>query len=128
MKIPIKKYEDDPSLSWEERYKRLEAHHLEETSFIDFMRRENKHRQEVFDKVVAANFKLVEAIKKHRDKSGHELCWLNDRELWSVLGDAEYPHDSLPVREEFLGQCAKYYESRIKNTPYEEPKPKETIK
>ncbi len=34
MKIPIKKYVDDPSLSWEERYKRLEAHHTEETQWM----------------------------------------------------------------------------------------------
>jgi hypothetical protein len=32
MKLNIKKYIDDPSLTWEERYKRLEAHHLEETN------------------------------------------------------------------------------------------------
>lgn len=30
-KMKIKKYSDDPTLTWEERYKRLEAHHLEET-------------------------------------------------------------------------------------------------
>ncbi len=34
MKIPIKKYIDDSSLTWEERYRRLEAHHLEETSWM----------------------------------------------------------------------------------------------
>lgn len=33
-RIPIKKYEDDPSLPWHERYRRLEAHHLEETTFL----------------------------------------------------------------------------------------------
>ncbi|WP_299674246.1 hypothetical protein [uncultured Tenacibaculum sp.] len=32
--IKVKKYEDDESLSWEERYKRLEKHHLEETYFL----------------------------------------------------------------------------------------------
>lgn len=34
MKIPIKKYVMDESISWEERYKRLEAHHLEETKWL----------------------------------------------------------------------------------------------
>jgi hypothetical protein len=34
MKIPIKKYIDDLSLSWEERYKRLENHHMEETAWM----------------------------------------------------------------------------------------------
>jgi len=34
MKIPIKKYKMDESLSWEERYKQLEAHHKEETEWM----------------------------------------------------------------------------------------------
>jgi hypothetical protein len=34
VKIPIKKYVMDESLSWEERYKKLDAHHLEETTFL----------------------------------------------------------------------------------------------
>lgn len=32
MKLNIKKYVDDNTLSWEERYKKLEAHHIEETT------------------------------------------------------------------------------------------------
>jgi hypothetical protein len=31
-KMKIKKHVDDSSLTWEERYKRLETHHLEETA------------------------------------------------------------------------------------------------
>ena len=34
MKIPIKKYVMDESLSWEERYLKLEAHHKEETEWL----------------------------------------------------------------------------------------------
>ena len=30
----IKKYVDDHNLSWEERYRRLEAHHVEETKAL----------------------------------------------------------------------------------------------
>ena len=72
--------------------------------------------------------RLREAIRRHRDKTGHELCWLNDVELWSELGEnASYPHNTLPVREEFLRQCAHYYESRIHGTPYEEPRPERTV-
>jgi hypothetical protein len=33
-KIPIKKYVEDTSLSWEERYHQLEKHHEEETKFL----------------------------------------------------------------------------------------------
>ena len=32
--IKIKKYRDDENLSWEERYKKLEKHHIEETNFL----------------------------------------------------------------------------------------------
>ncbi len=34
MKIPIQKYVMDESLSWEERYRLLEKHHEEETSWM----------------------------------------------------------------------------------------------
>lgn len=34
MKIPIKKYVMDESLSWEERYRQLEKHHEEETTWM----------------------------------------------------------------------------------------------
>jgi len=34
MKISIKAYIMDESLSWEERYKQLEAHHREETEWL----------------------------------------------------------------------------------------------
>ncbi len=32
--IKVKRYIDDDSLSWQERYKSLEKHHLEETNFL----------------------------------------------------------------------------------------------
>ena len=32
--IRVARYRDDEALSWEERYKRLEQHHIEETSFL----------------------------------------------------------------------------------------------
>ncbi len=33
-RITIKKYVMDETISWEERYKQLEAHHKEETEFL----------------------------------------------------------------------------------------------
>ena len=32
--IKVKKYKDDESLTWEERYKKLEQHHIDETNFL----------------------------------------------------------------------------------------------
>jgi len=72
--------------------------------------------------------RLRGAIRTHQEKTGHELCWLNDVELWnSVSPDARYPHFTLPVREEFLSECARFYASRLTGTPYENPKPQRTI-
>lgn len=34
MKIPIKKYVMDETLTWKERYKQLEKHHEEETKYL----------------------------------------------------------------------------------------------
>lgn len=49
IRIPIKKYVIDESLSWEERYKRLEAHHTEETSW---MFAELKKREKIVEAAV----------------------------------------------------------------------------
>jgi len=32
--IKIKKYKEDENLTWEEKYKKLEEHHIEETNFL----------------------------------------------------------------------------------------------
>lgn len=54
---------------------------------------------------------LEAAIRKHRDQRGDDRCWLDDQELYTVLGDK--PADfTLPPREEFLGNCARFWECR----------------
>jgi len=43
--IKVKRYKMDESLSWEERYKQLEQHHIEETTFlIDEIRKLDKSK------------------------------------------------------------------------------------
>ncbi|MEL6344514.1 MAG: hypothetical protein AAFV53_15465 [Myxococcota bacterium] len=32
--VGVPRYRDDPSLSWEARYRRLDAHHVQETEFL----------------------------------------------------------------------------------------------
>jgi hypothetical protein len=79
-------------------------------------------RDEAVAAVAREVARLRDGIKAHRQASGHELCWLNDVELWKLVEtDPAYPHDTLPVQEEFLSQCRRYHESRLKNTPYAEP-------
>jgi hypothetical protein len=60
---------------------------------------------------------LRAAIRKHRDSSGHDLCWYSP-ELWDLLPDKIKPQPVVPPREEFLARCAEYRDSLS-----EEPKP-----
>lgn len=52
--------------------------------------------------------KLENAIRKHRDASGHDLCWENDIELWSVLDGECVPRKEVPSWCDFIQNCAKY--------------------
>jgi hypothetical protein len=73
-------------------------------------------------RLAAEVVRLRSAIVTHAAKRGHELCWLNDVALWKTVGiEGDYPHNAVPVREEFLAQCARYHASRVSGTPYEEP-------
>jgi len=71
----------------------------------------------VLDSATARIAELEEAIKKHRAQTGNNLCWENDLELWAILKDEDpqYPHKTLPNKEEFLRNCKAYYESRLIN-------------
>lgn len=56
---------------------------------------------------------LETAIRKHRDERGHGRCWLDDKELYAVLGEpVEDQEFKLPPKEEFLKQCEKYHAER----------------
>lgn len=72
---------------------------------------------------------LRDGIRHHRAQTGHSLCWINDVELWKLIeDDPQYPHDTLPVREEFLANCRAFYESRLHNTSWENPPVRKTVK
>jgi len=72
--------------------------------------------------------RLRDGISTHQRQTGHAMCWLNDVALWRLLEPAaEYPHATLPVDEEFLTRCRRYYQSRIEATPYAEPQTLETL-
>lgn len=65
---------------------------------------------------------LDQAIRNHRDARGDDRCWLDDIELYKMLGESEVPEAmklSLPDKEAFLGRCAAYWEHRQK--PGSEP-------
>lgn len=78
---------------------------------------------------LAAEIKrLRDGIRLHQSQTGHSLCWLNDIELWRLLdADAGYPHETLPVREEFMENCRRFYASRLQGTPWEDPPVENTV-
>ena len=121
MKVPIKKYVEDTSLTWEERYKRLDAHHIEETSWmmnrIKFLKADlylsKKERNHYMEESKSLNT-FKDAIKTHREQTGHEMCWENDEELWTVLNDGVKIDHTPPSWCEFITKCAEYRKSKEK--------------
>jgi hypothetical protein len=56
---------------------------------------------------------LKAAIRHHRDQRRDERCWLDDMELYKVLGEPVDAADlALPPRDEFLESCRRYWQQR----------------
>lgn len=55
---------------------------------------------------------LETAIRKHRDEKGHDRCWLDDAELYSVLPENQTADFKLPPCDEFITHCVKYWQLR----------------
>jgi len=84
--------------------------------------------QPVIARLAQETRRLRDGIREHRTQSGHAICWLNDVALWRLLeDDPTYPHDTLPVREEFLANCQRYYQSRLDGTLWVDPAPGNTV-
>lgn len=61
---------------------------------------------------LCAEFRSIrQAIRDHRDSCGHDRCWLNDRELYQVLGEP-IPDPSMPERAKFLEGCRAYVDGQ----------------
>lgn len=55
---------------------------------------------------------LEDAIRKHREQTGHNMCWENDEELWAVLKDGVKIDHTAPPWQEFMTKCAAYRASK----------------
>ena len=53
---------------------------------------------------------LRNAIRKHRDSTGHELCW-HHPDLWSALPEKVTPAIAVPAWPQFMRGCIKYRQS-----------------
>lgn len=56
--------------------------------------------------------RLREGIRLHRDEKGHDRCWVDDLRLYELLPEKLPADTTLPPREEFLKNCARFYENR----------------
>ena len=73
---------------------------------------DNRTRETRIDEVK----KLRQAIRHHRDSSGHELCW-HHPQLWNLLPERIEPQIAVPQWPAFLRGCVRYRESLDRQRP-----------
>jgi hypothetical protein len=59
------------------------------------------------DQLLAEVKRLRTAIRRHRDSSGHELCW-HHPELWALLPERSDPRPEVPAWPQFLRITREY--------------------
>ncbi len=67
--------------------------------------------------LVAEVKRLRQGIRRHRDSSGHDLCW-HHPQLWSLLPEPVDPEIAVPPWPKFLRGCVKYRESLERQRPH----------
>jgi hypothetical protein len=73
---------------------------------------EQMTREELIEEVK----KLRQGIRRHRDSSGHELCWHHPA-LWGLLPEKTDPIPVVPEWPEFLRGCVRYRQSLDEQAP-----------
>src|SRR5262245_62034094 len=66
--------------------------------------------------LIAEVKRLRAGVRKHRDSSGHELCW-HHPDLWNLLPDGAAAAPTVPAWPQFLRGCIKYRESLDRQLP-----------
>jgi hypothetical protein len=54
--------------------------------------------------------RLREGVRRHRDSSGHQLCW-HHPDLWRLLPESTDPIPEVPAWPQFIRGCIRYRES-----------------
>jgi len=62
------------------------------------------------DDLTAEVRRLRNAIREHRDSTGHGLCWHHPR-LWGLLPETTDPLPEVPEWPQFLRGCIAYRQS-----------------
>ncbi len=60
--------------------------------------------------------RLRDAIRAHRDSSGHDLCW-HHPDLWSLLPERTSPAVEVPAWPQFIRGCVRYRQSLDEQLP-----------
>lgn len=68
------------------------------------------------EQLISEVMRLRAGIRKHRDSSGHELCWHHPA-LWSLLPEKTDPLPAVPDWPQFLRGCVRYRESLDEQLP-----------
>ncbi len=62
------------------------------------------------DGLVAEVKKLRDGIRKHRDSTGHDLCW-HHPDLWELLPERTEPEIAVPPWPKIMRGCIRYRQS-----------------
>jgi hypothetical protein len=62
------------------------------------------------EELIAEVRRLRAGIRKHRDSSGHDLCW-HHPELWVLLPEKTDPVPVVPEWPQFMQGCIQYRQS-----------------
>lgn len=69
------------------------------------------------DQLIGEVKRLRAGIRRHRDASGHELCW-HHPDLWALLPDAATQTPAVPDWPQFLRGCIRYRQSLDTQCPH----------
>ncbi|HEU4801259.1 MAG TPA: hypothetical protein VFS94_11590 [Gemmatimonadales bacterium] len=68
------------------------------------------------EELMAEVRKLRDGIRRHRDSTGHALCWHHPA-LWGLLPEQTDPLPVVPAWPEFLRGCLRYRQSLDEQAP-----------
>ncbi|HWC03623.1 MAG TPA: hypothetical protein VHF87_12765 [Methylomirabilota bacterium] len=68
------------------------------------------------EQLVAEVQRLRHGIRRHRDATGHDLCW-HHPDLWGLLPEVTDPIPSVPDWPTFLEGCLRYRRSLDSQVP-----------
>jgi hypothetical protein len=68
------------------------------------------------DALILEVIRLRDGIRRHRDGTGHDLCW-HHPQLWRLLPEATDSLPEVPAWPQFLRGCVRYRQSLDEQLP-----------